>query len=394
MQDCVRYLGAPHEDVHRWLDQYMPKLGGAHRRELHHKEGIEEAARRFGESGRQAAIVHVLRDCRNIPRKEDYIDGTADQLGGRKDWPVAAYALYTEKAFGDLVNFHLNGPQAILLWGFIEAREELGRLWNGLVKVEGPGHSPNEAAWQTAVAARKALSPIKPAAISEFEVFSAEDNTTIRKICEEQPAFQDSLMSLMSAGVKTGFCWVSPRYLISPLATIDYGHMEELRAELEGQDRADLVRFAFRGGAPLRFRAAVQGNTVVVTTRSHNATLGLPRIVQNEDGSAHVRLDITAFAEFSHVILAHERLFIANGIHRCFLLASMGFDKVPCLLTQMAGAPMVTSVYPVFTAQVMHADRPPTVTDFFDEALVTKVNPILKQKVMNVTVTEFPVPIL
>jgi hypothetical protein len=78
MKDCEHFLGAPFEEVNRWLDEFMPKVGANHRRFRHHREGIKEAGRLFGEAGAKAAIVHILRDCRNIPTaNEDEIPARA-----------------------------------------------------------------------------------------------------------------------------------------------------------------------------------------------------------------------------------------------------------------------------------------------------------------------------
>lgn len=63
------------------------------------REGIKEAEKLFGLRGRRAATVHILRDCRNIPRERDYEDGTVDKLGLIAKWPVTVYIRYPEDAF-------------------------------------------------------------------------------------------------------------------------------------------------------------------------------------------------------------------------------------------------------------------------------------------------------
>jgi hypothetical protein len=90
MDDCQLFLGAPHERVHRWLDEYSAIAGATHRKFRHHWEGVCEAERLFGKDGAKAAIVHILRDCRNVPRAGDYRSGVADALGLRAHWPASA----------------------------------------------------------------------------------------------------------------------------------------------------------------------------------------------------------------------------------------------------------------------------------------------------------------
>src|ERR1700733_4453620 len=108
MQDCRRLVGYDCEDVNRWVDAFFSEFGPNHRFKRHHREGVQEAEALFGERGKRAAIVHILRDCRNIPRRKDYEDGTVDRLGLIAKWPVTAYIRYPDDAFERLAMFSLN----------------------------------------------------------------------------------------------------------------------------------------------------------------------------------------------------------------------------------------------------------------------------------------------
>ena len=79
-------LGEPFCDIHRWLDEYYghPRYRTKHRRLRHHRQGIEQVRKRWGDRAAEAAELHVLDDlqtgeCRNadetwIPRdEEDYV---------------------------------------------------------------------------------------------------------------------------------------------------------------------------------------------------------------------------------------------------------------------------------------------------------------------------------
>jgi hypothetical protein len=98
-KDCFSWLGAEFEGVHKWLDEFFTVYGPEHRKIRHHREGVEQARAKFGDQGADAAIIHILRDCRNVPKEEDYATGVVDKLGLRREWPVAAYINYTEEAF-------------------------------------------------------------------------------------------------------------------------------------------------------------------------------------------------------------------------------------------------------------------------------------------------------
>lgn len=59
---CQKETGKPHTEVHVFLDSFSRKYRGfAHRRILHHKLGIELCVKRFGESARKPAELHILQ---------------------------------------------------------------------------------------------------------------------------------------------------------------------------------------------------------------------------------------------------------------------------------------------------------------------------------------------
>ena len=71
-RDCKRLLGDPHEAVHLWIDKAFEKHGPAHRRLLHHTNGVRKAAGMFSRDGVRAVIAHIVRDCGEVPREREY----------------------------------------------------------------------------------------------------------------------------------------------------------------------------------------------------------------------------------------------------------------------------------------------------------------------------------
>jgi hypothetical protein len=63
-EESIRLFGQPFEQVHRWLDEFAgaPGIGMKHRRKRHHKAGIREAIKLFGEPAGQAARQHIISD--------------------------------------------------------------------------------------------------------------------------------------------------------------------------------------------------------------------------------------------------------------------------------------------------------------------------------------------
>ena len=74
------------DEVNARLDQFShyPDMEflSRHRKFLHHREGVNYFARRYGRLGKIVAEVHILRDCKlRIPKMADYLDGTVNEYG-------------------------------------------------------------------------------------------------------------------------------------------------------------------------------------------------------------------------------------------------------------------------------------------------------------------------
>ena len=84
-QECLQKLGDRCEEVNRRLDQFAhyPDMAflAAHRKFLHHREGIAYFTARYGKQGGEAAVLHILRDCGHIPKAVDYYTGFVDAYG-------------------------------------------------------------------------------------------------------------------------------------------------------------------------------------------------------------------------------------------------------------------------------------------------------------------------
>jgi len=73
VKDCELELGKGWDVVHHWLDEfakdYWPWMG--HRVLRHHKEGIEEVRKLWGDEAAYAAEIHILKDEGKIMSKEE-----------------------------------------------------------------------------------------------------------------------------------------------------------------------------------------------------------------------------------------------------------------------------------------------------------------------------------
>jgi hypothetical protein len=102
-RDCERILGNKREDVNRWMDELFKQYGPKHRRHRHCWTGVRLALQLFGLEGAKAAVIHIVRDCGEVPSQRTY-DETV--LGGIIIAPEYSYSdsESAQKSFADAVN--------------------------------------------------------------------------------------------------------------------------------------------------------------------------------------------------------------------------------------------------------------------------------------------------
>jgi DNA-binding GntR family transcriptional regulator len=63
-QRCRELLGRGYPEVHQWLDEFFgqPPYGTRHRHLRHHRQGIEEVRKLWGDEAAKAAEVHIRQD--------------------------------------------------------------------------------------------------------------------------------------------------------------------------------------------------------------------------------------------------------------------------------------------------------------------------------------------
>ena len=61
---CTAELGEPFSEVHLWLDKFFGKepYGTRHRYLRHHREGIEQVRKMWGDKSAIAAEIHIRQD--------------------------------------------------------------------------------------------------------------------------------------------------------------------------------------------------------------------------------------------------------------------------------------------------------------------------------------------
>lgn len=393
--DCRRFLGNDHDQVNRWMDEYFAIYGPSHRKVRHHREGVEEARHRFGTEGALAASVHILRDCRHIPRQSDYELGYVDQLGLKKEWSTTAYIKFTEEDFTNLVN-QLIKPSGLILWSFINL-ETVRFFLLSLTKLTSEEVESLLPEWKKANEERQKLPAINLDAVSPLRR-PADMSELPDKVREHIAKLGDSqlLAGIAAAYPNPEFAYVPISELISPLVYIDYEYLEELKPELAGDDDVDIVKFALPETIVTQIRAIADPTQRHITFISNQKTLSVsPLSVMQTPAGTEVKFTIAN--NISAILVSNfgGRLILRNGIHRAFLLAQLGHKEVPCVLVHETGPilNLQTSAYPSFGPPVLMQLRPPLLNDFLDKDLCLAAPLQRTHKMIQISANELIVPI-
>lgn len=390
IDDCIKFLGEPFDNVNRWIDELFRQYGPTHRRFRHHREGIEEARHLFGDRGALAAAVHVLRDCRHIPRQQDYELGYVDALGLKRHWSTSAYIKYSEGDFESLVQ-QLLTPSGLLLWAFTDANG-IQFLLGSVTRLDQTHIKTLLSDWEKAVLKRNALPPFQP---DSSAIVSGE--TATGSVAEYlQEIRSGPLFNTIASTQEASFAFVRLDQLITPLACLDYEYLDNLKPELASTEPLDVARFALPQTISMQVKAvadATQRNVTFVTNEK-TLTVSPVQIKQTPDGT---EVKFIVAANLSLILVANHlgRLIIRNGIHRAFLLAKMGVEIAPCIIIDDPGPfPSVhLSSYPAFLPPVLMQPRPPLLMDFFDSELGVQVPLQRTHKVIRISAEESVIPI-
>lgn len=387
MRDCRHLIGDECEDVNRWIDEFFKELGPLHRFKRHHREGIQEAEALFGERGRRAAIIHILRDCRNIPSEKDYVDGAVDKLGLIAKWPVTAYIRYTDDEFERLVMYSLNGPEAVLNLGFIRSQDDLVRLFMTQAVTEESQSERVLQQWPSCVEAKNRLLPLTEAAI--------------RPLTEKQQAYIDNLSEHpLMRSIRQQFPAVSVQAvdissLINPLVWIDLEYVEELRAELMGTEDIDAIRVAFPTELAINTRVAIDadGRGVSLISQQKQVAVTPPILGQLPGVGITVTFNVIGTPQLILVSRVSGRLYLKNGIHRAYMLASAGIRNIPAVIVDENTVSQTATMYPAFNPETLEAERPPVLADMFMNELTTRIHIVRTKKISRIRVDEMLLPV-
>jgi hypothetical protein len=392
-RDCIQFLGSDFEEVHRWLDEFFAQFGPQHRFVRHHDLGIREARDKFGERAGTAALIHILRDCRQIPSKVDYQTGHVDALGLKRSWSTAAYIKYADKDFEDLVNEQLK-PTGLVLWAFLRWEDVRGFLAS-VTSYSTEQIADLEDAWKeskrrleteslalTSVRAFTDISEVANLPDSLREYFEV----TLTKVKEGRGRAEEPEVSIGYISIDT---------VTNPFVYIDYELLEDLKPELEGTSPLEIAKFAFPESvtAPITVIGDPTQRTITFSSRQKSMTVSNVRLRSTPEGT-EVSYLIGANSSGIVVSDAGDRLVLRNGIHRAYLLAQYGVKEIPCVYFKDRNPmPVVTGAYPTFTPGVLVQPRQPLLVDLLRPELCLQAPVRRTHKLIRISADEIMIPV-
>jgi hypothetical protein len=392
--DCRRFLGDGYVYVHKWMDELFAALGPLHRKARHHREGIEDARRLFGADAAKAALIHVLRDCCNIPSAEDYKTGRVDALGFPLTMSVARVASFTDEELTKLVMQSLNEEhQCLLLMGWLEDPPQLIQMLQGVISDPQTQLQPLLEAWEK----------IRLRTPSLETSANAEQDGESRpfRLAEETyaPILGDKLTSLKEAirsqFPDSAFGFIDAKELINPLQLIDLDYANYLQKGLPSQpNEMDAVLFAVPQQINVSVQATVDATSATIITRFQELALSAiePQFLA-EEGFV-IRFKVSPFPQYILVGEHEGRYYLRAGMHRAFVLARAGVSEIPCVLVRNSGVPSITGPYPTYPAQVLSLARPPKLIDALDERFAVKTAFQPTRRLLRISAQDFAIPIL
>jgi hypothetical protein len=190
---------------------------------------------------------------------------------------------------------------------------------------------------------------------------------------------------------------VPTEQLITPLVLIDYEYVEELKAILTGIEPRDIARFALPTQSEFQVKTGFDPSGQAVNFVSSQKALVLgPMTVNSIPGvGLEVKMFLTGTPQLIIVSHVQGRLYLRAGIHRAYLLASLGVKEIPFLLYDEGQVPMPLAAgpYPTFAPHVLALPRPPLLRDALDPTLTLLVPLVRTTTVFRISAEQLTVPV-
>lgn len=105
-----------------------------------------------------------------------------------------------------------------------------------------------------------------------------------------------------------------------------------------------------------------------------------------------ISLFVNMGSSFVQVVRYKDRCFVRDGYHRASGLLKHRIHEVPCIFIEARTFDDVGCPPGSLTYEILYGDRPPTISDFWDDDVSRDGQQMAVRKVLRVTVEEFIVP--
>lgn len=234
------------------------------------------------------------------------------------------------------------------------------------------------------------------AEISQSPFPSASFNDVQGEIARYLEETKNMLPGLFAQFPDARFAMVPVQQLITPLVLIDYEYVEELKATLTGNEPRDIADFALPRKLEIKTKAAIDPLGRYVHFISAEKTLAItPFQVAQIAGGGGYEIKAAVVGTPQLILVSHfaGRLFLRSGVHRAYLLASLGIKEIPCLLRDEDEIPLVAGIYPSFAPHILALPRPPLLMDAFDPTLTLSVPIVRTSKIIRLSAEEIILPV-
>jgi len=105
-----------------------------------------------------------------------------------------------------------------------------------------------------------------------------------------------------------------------------------------------------------------------------------------------VTLFVTMGTSYLQVVHYRDRYFLRDGYHRAGGLIRNGITTVPCIYIEARSFDELQVPPGAFSYEMIYSERPPSLTDFWDDSVSMEVSQLAIRKVIRIRGEEFAVP--
>ncbi|MHB8572610.1 MAG: hypothetical protein ACYDAY_06595 [Candidatus Dormibacteria bacterium] len=182
-------------------------------------------------------------------------------------------------------------------------------------------------------------------------------------------------------------------------------HTDGIDQRLKGvREKAKLLELCIPGQQPLPPLGAIadsDGKGFTISSNNPNlriagGQLSEAQVAQSPE-TPPVRMQAMTFlvymgTSYLQVVRYRDRAFVRDGYHRAAGLLRRGITRVPCIFIEAQTFEEIAAPAGSLSYEVLYGDRPPRLSDFWNDAVAGSVKQVAIRKVVRVRGDEFVVP--